>query len=574
MKKNILVLYDERSTYTSTVKEHVAAFKDFSRHNIFYAPGTNLYWPNDMGFTSEYQGRVEIGRKWKLDYFDAIVVHYSIRSNIIGYMYEGLRSSLKKFKGLKVLFIQDEYNDVDVAVNSINDISFDIIYTCIPEDSIKVVYAGIQRNDVVFIRNLTGYVPYLDNFEHFAVPLEQRKLLVGYRGRKLPHHYGLLGYDKYWIGEGFKEAIAGRDIAIDVETDDEKRIYSNWYEFLGSCRAMLGTPSGANIFDFDGSLKQKAMDLADRPFAEVYGENFARYDGVVNMEQISPKIFEAIILRTALVLFPGNYSGILEEGRHFIRLEKDFSNINDVLSKLADIAFLQSLTKRAYEEVVEPEEYSYKKFILDFDDLIDRHAHGSSYKIISTPIAVCTDAGIDYFGYQVTSDFLLNNFVLSGDDQREQFRSHFEKPEPSETESPWNCARAQDGAKIQNSSLFYAPPHDVSSLLRSHIRGNYAAAIENQPLPQFIEIDLGSVRKLYGLSICWLDSNNLASEYTVSSSLDGQNWDVLKEELCNSVAINTVNFDERNARFLRLSVSKLLGQQRLLMCRFEAYAYP
>ena len=42
----------------------------------------------------------------------------------------------------------------------------------------------------------------------------------------------------------------------------ESRIYgSDWFNFIGSCRSMLGTKSGSNVFDFDGSVERAYADM-------------------------------------------------------------------------------------------------------------------------------------------------------------------------------------------------------------------------------------------------------------------------------------------------------------------------
>ena len=60
------------------------------------------------------------------------------------------------------------------------------------------------------------------------------------------------------------------------------------------------------------------------------------------MNQISPRVFEAIALRTALVLFEGEYSGIIAPGVHYIPLKKNLSNLDDVLSLLGDDEYLSA----------------------------------------------------------------------------------------------------------------------------------------------------------------------------------------------------------------------------------------
>jgi hypothetical protein len=69
-----------------------------------------------------------------------------------------------------------------------------------------------------------------------------------------------------------------------------------------------------------------------------------------------------------MVLFEGNYSGVLEPGRHFIVLEKDFSNFGEVLARLKDHAGLQQMADRTYNEVALNPRWSYPAFI----EIVDR----------------------------------------------------------------------------------------------------------------------------------------------------------------------------------------------------------
>ena len=84
----------------------------------------------------------------------------------------------------------------------------------------------------------------------------------------------------------------------------------------------------------------------------------------------SPKMFEAISLGTVLVMYPGNYAGILKKDIHYIELQKDFSNIEDVMKKVQDDDFLQNMADRAYKDIIESGKYSYQKFINIFDNTI------------------------------------------------------------------------------------------------------------------------------------------------------------------------------------------------------------
>ena len=89
------------------------------------------------------------------------------------------------------------------------------------------------------------------------------------------------------------------------------------------------------------------------------------------MNQISPKIFEAIRLKTVLVLFEGKYSGIIKPNIHFIPLKKDFSNANEVLNKLKNKDWIEKLVNKAYKDIILSNKYSYKAFITKIDKDID-----------------------------------------------------------------------------------------------------------------------------------------------------------------------------------------------------------
>jgi hypothetical protein len=138
---------------------------------------------------------------------------------------------------------------------------------------------------------------------------------------------------------------------------------------------MLGVESGSSVFDFDGSLQRKVDDYVakhpDASFEEVQRMFLAPYEGRIRQNQISPRCFEAAALRTAMVLYEGEYSGILQPGRHFVPLRKDFANFPEVVERLRDTAGLQRIVDCTYEEVARNEAYSYRAFVRRFDDAVE-----------------------------------------------------------------------------------------------------------------------------------------------------------------------------------------------------------
>jgi hypothetical protein len=90
------------------------------------------------------------------------------------------------------------------------------------------------------------------------------------------------------------------------------------------------------------------------------------------MNQISPKIFEAISHKTALILFEGSYSGVITPHKHYIPLKKDFSNVDDIFKILQDDDKLDSITNTAFNDCIASGKYSYQALITQFDAAIGR----------------------------------------------------------------------------------------------------------------------------------------------------------------------------------------------------------
>jgi hypothetical protein len=82
---------------------------------------------------------------------------------------------------------------------------------------------------------------------------------------------------------------------------------------------------------------------------------------------ISPRVFETAAMRTGLVMFPGEYSGIVQPWKHYLPLEKDFSNIDEVVARIRDPGFFKRLTDTAYEELIASGRFSYRRFVEGFD---------------------------------------------------------------------------------------------------------------------------------------------------------------------------------------------------------------
>lgn len=89
------------------------------------------------------------------------------------------------------------------------------------------------------------------------------------------------------------------------------------------------------------------------------------------MNQVSPRVFEAIAARTVLVLFEGDYSGVVKPDEHFIPLKKNGSNLPEVFAKLNDAEYVDAMAERAYCDVIGSGRYSYRSFVKMVDEAVE-----------------------------------------------------------------------------------------------------------------------------------------------------------------------------------------------------------
>ena len=379
----ILILCNYDPYNAATVCDHINSFHEYSKHEIFIL--------SKLG---------DIPENLQLDLFDVILIHYSIFIAVDAYMSPAVRRRLSRFSGTKIMFIQDEYRFVNRTIAAINECGIDVVFTCVPPGEIAKVYPPELVPNVGFINVLTGYVP--EGLKLFQPrPLAERSITVGYRGRVYPAWHGEAGREKHEIGRRFLADAKRYSIKCDIAWDEDSRIYGiHWVRFIQNCQAMLAVESGASVFDFDGSIsatvetftavlglsgKQSARvrqflrqsgPFAKHPEArelyEALKETFFKEkENLVDLAQLSPRVFEAATLKTLLIMYEGSYSGALKPWRHYVPLRKDHSNMTEVVDILNSPVDCAKIISNCYSEVCENEDYSYKNFISKFDRVVE-----------------------------------------------------------------------------------------------------------------------------------------------------------------------------------------------------------
>lgn len=354
--RRLLIAYSNASTFTTTTLEYVKSFAAHSSAQVHYLHVTHDAIPViDLGL------------------YDAVLLSYCTRLCIPGYVSDRFLQLMDRYDGVRAIAIQDEYDAVELERRGLDRLKPDVVFTCIPPDQRESVYPSGRYPNTEFVQVLTGYVPSRFPPASSVRPLAQRGIHLGYRGRDIGARYGMLGRMKFGIGEAFRSEALARGVPSDIAMDEASRIYGDaWYEWLAGCRCVLGTESGSNVFDFDGSI---AAAFADRHAADSQSRMQARIDELdrtFRMGQISARIFEATVMRSALVLYEGRYSDAIRPNEHYIPVAHDHSNMDEVFRAIADVEALEAMVERAHAHLIRSGRFSYEAFVEVVDSALAR----------------------------------------------------------------------------------------------------------------------------------------------------------------------------------------------------------
>jgi len=416
---NVLLLRDTYAWSPGTVLRHIRALSTDSRHYV-----------HSLGHIGDLPAGLEIDR------FDAIVLHYSIFIFDRAYLSDAARDRIRAFRGVKVVFIQDEHRHINRVVDALVELGVDILFTCVPEQEAAKVYSPSRLPELRKVTVLTGYLD--EALAERPVPSwRERTIDVGYRARKLPPWLGSLGREKWLIGDRFAREAQELQLTSDISMREEDRLYGDaWIEFVAGCKAVLGSESGASVFDFTGEIAETVERHVLREPSVTFDELRALYfcdeDGAVDSAVISPRCFEAASLRTLMILYEGSYSGVLEAGRHFVALKKDHSNIGEVVEILRSPEEAARIINNAFEEVAKNPAYSHAALTEIFDTVLAEQA--SERRPASQPYDVSELNRIDrghrrrlrirkmrtYLRYAVSRLVFGNLLAVLGETRRDQ----------------------------------------------------------------------------------------------------------------------------------------------------------
>jgi len=350
------------ASFASTISEHALAFSLYSNHDV-----TLL--------------NVELGLPDKLSSrnFDVIVLHYSLFGTHPFRLSDRFLDFLRSQRKIqKVAFFQDEHQYCQQRFDFINKFKIDVVFSLFTPENARRIYLGNTSCTSVHY-TLPGYVSetLVQKSDSYLTSHIQRKIDVGYRSRTLPFFMGKGAQEKSGIGKIFLEKTESEGLRYDIAAREEDRLYgAKWHEFLANCKFSLGVEAGVSVVDLTGKIRlevdqfMKENPLCD--FNEVHKEVLIPHENNIFYRTISPRIFEAAAFQVCLILFPGSYSGILKPDVHFIELEKDFSNLKEVLDQMKDPGLVRSMVLKTYDDLIASDHYHYRNFIRNFDSIMTK----------------------------------------------------------------------------------------------------------------------------------------------------------------------------------------------------------
>ena len=343
-----------------------------ARHTVTsYINSFAKYAPDSVVFNNDFFWKFP----WwlKVIRFDAVIFHHSVTTPWSRPRYRSKIQRLQKWFGYvpyKVALFQDEYFNSDLSVEFINTLHVDHVYSVAPQSEWPKIYKGVDGT-AKFTRVLTGYVDPDDlPADLNGIRDSPRAVDVGYRSDWTPSLYrlGTFGFLKVLIAQRFLSTKGSKDLKCDVLVGRTAFLRGRqWLAFLRQCRFVLGVESGSSVLDQDGSVTSEISKyLGDHPqagFDEVWEACLKGKDGNLALRTISPRHLEAILCGCGQILMEGDYDGVLQAGRHYLAVQRDFANLEEVVEKTKDEGLRRQMVELSYREIALNSRYQYPELV-------------------------------------------------------------------------------------------------------------------------------------------------------------------------------------------------------------------
>lgn len=321
-----------------------------------------------------------------------------------------LEGALKNRKGKFGVFIGNEVNlplaPMADKIRFLKETEADLILTQLLEETGRWFYAPVSSAKVRCITHALNPVAFQPGPLHSA-----REIDIGARSHRYSLHIG--DNLRVAIHNFFEQNAENLGITADIDLGGQRFDRAGWVDFLQKCRGTISTEAGSSFLSRDDAMTREIQALLrdrgtkgrlilsqDSTFRNTIRwlfpawakagmrkmldkhtiEDFA-LDSILSEEEmkaiadavfspdkraekyskaISSRHFEAIGTKTVQIMMKGRYNDILVPGEHFISLEEDFSNIDDVMARFSDLDYCNKLVDASYNHVCDKHTYHHR----------------------------------------------------------------------------------------------------------------------------------------------------------------------------------------------------------------------
>lgn len=332
-----------------------------------------------------HSGRLPLPKEVATFPFSAIIMTSTFMDRVVEHGLSGnwiqQYEFLKTTGARKIAFPQDDYWQSQVRDQFYVDWAIDEVYPVCPPSSWSELIPRCLESGARVAQGYTTYVtPYMRSLSVRSRPWAERDFDVVYRASRTPTAPNRLGMVKSVIGDRFLEALGPKaELKLDIGGGSGTMIVgAAWHEFVGNSRAILGSNSGSSIRLKNASVARSIIEYQLRhPGAEidqVEREAVPQEDRGKSYTAISPRNVEAAMLNTLQILVPGAYSGILQPHEHYIPLDEDCGNVQQVVEALKDEAYCRRVIDACRERILGEAELSVERLIRDLLGRVRTHA--------------------------------------------------------------------------------------------------------------------------------------------------------------------------------------------------------
>ncbi len=305
---------------------------------------------------------IDLGLKLKNlgDYDLIIILHSALGDNCR--LLDYASSYFDRRKCPLVAFIGNEYDLLPEKKRILASLSVNYICTQLP-----LAVGTWFYEDVISARVIE--MPHaLNQNKYFDQKLERTNVL-GFIGSLHP----------LWIGDNDRSCLIRQANELMLELNLKGLIdpmgrnlpSSQWATFLNESVGTIGAESGTYYLDKSGQLLMIAKEIMksnpSMEFSELYEKVFESTSLEVRSAKcVSSRHFEPVGTKTCQLLLEGTYNDILIPDEHYIKINRDMSNLKDAIDALLDPDHHMQIVDSAYEYVIENHTYSKRiEYLLD-----------------------------------------------------------------------------------------------------------------------------------------------------------------------------------------------------------------